>query len=450
MFKSHYAWSCVVACLLLLAWCPPARPQGPSDQALRNLLRRQGVGPLDPGPIPSAEKARLGQMLFFDKILSGNRDTACASCHHPALMAGDELSLSIGTMGVGLGPDREKDPSRPFVARNATEIFNRGSPEWTTMFWDARVQVVPGAGVFNPAGAQLPPGLDDVLAAQAMFPVTGRDEMRGVPGDPISNELCVLPDPDFTGMWSALMNRLMAIPEYRALFAAAYPHIPPDQLGFQHAANAISAFEKAGFTLLDSPWDRYLRGDNRALNPEARRGAWLFYGKAGCSSCHSGSLMTDQRFHNIAAPQVGPGKPGEAPLDFGRGNVTGVPAERFAFRTPPLRNVAATGPWMHDGAFTSLDAAVRHHLDPVGSLILYDASQLEPDLRDEVHDDPATLRAIASTLDPLASRPVHLSEGERDRLMAFLRSLTSPSIRHLDRLVPDRVPSGLPVDRFED
>ncbi len=426
----------------------PARAgsEGALDRTLRLVLRRQGITPLHPGSTPPAAKVRLGQMLFFDKLLGGNRDTACATCHHPRFMSDDGLSLSIGTMGQGLGPDRIKGADRPFVARNATEIFDRGSPDWYTMFWDGRVEVLPTGGLKTPAKDQLPPGLDNILAAQAMFPVTGRDEMRGDVGDP-NNELSAHDDSDFTGIWSDLMIRIMSISEYHQMFRDAYPATPLGSFGFQHAANAIAAFESTAFASTDSPWDRYLAGDRKALSTSAKRGALLFFGRARCAGCHSGNLLTDQDYHNIAVPQLGPGKPPATPHDFGRGGVTGNLAQRFAFRTPPLRNVTVTGPWMHNGAFTSLEGAVRHHLNPVWSLLHYDPSQLVPELQPTVLRDRQTIIGLLETLDPLARVPVRLSQHEFRDLMAFLESLTSPTLDRLEAWIPSRVPSGLPVDK---
>jgi cytochrome c peroxidase len=435
--------------LVMIACLSPAAFAGAKshpDRALRARLAAYAITPLDPGPAPPPEKVRLGRLLFFDKVLSGNRDIACATCHHPLLMTDDALSLSIGTKGVGLGPDRVKPPDRPFVARNATDVFDRGAPEWTTMFWDFRVAQT-GLGQFRtPAGGKLPAGLDSVLAAQAMFPVTGRDEMRGLAGD-AGNELATLADSDFPGIWAGLTARLLAIPAYRRLFAEAYPGVPASSIGFQHAANAIAAFEAAAFTLPGSPWDRYVAGDNRALEPDAKRGALLFYGRAGCVKCHAGNLLTDQQAHDLAVPQLGPGKPPGAPLDFGCGAVDGVASHKFAFRTPPLRNVAVTGPWMHDGAYTTLEGAVRHHLDPAGSLLNYDRTQLAPALQPTVIDDPAALQAMLANLDPLLRNPPRLSDADVDDLLAFLGALTGPGLASLDDVIPESVPSGVPVDR---
>jgi cytochrome c peroxidase len=144
--------------------------------------------------------------------------------------------------------------------------------------------------------------------------------------------------------------------------------------------------------------------------------------------------------------RIGPGKPPSTPLDFGFGNISGDPSDRFAFRTPPLRDVVVTGPWMHNGAYTSLAGAVLHHLDPAGALLSYDASQLSPALRPSVRDDPATAAAVLATLDPLVRTPPALSEEGLDDLMAFLGALTSPTLELLPLVIPDEVPSGLPVD----
>jgi cytochrome c peroxidase len=317
------------------------------------------------------------------------------------------------------------------------------------LFWDGRVSGTFATGFNTPASDRLPAGLDNLLAAQAMFPVTSRDEMRGLRGDHDLfgnvNELAMLPDYAARPIWKALMKRLLAIPGYVELFNAAYPDMPVENLGFQHAANAMAAYEIVTFTFEDSPFDRYLRGDLAALSPEAKRGALLFYGEAGCASCHSGGLLTDQQFHNLAVPQIGPGKGREEPLDLGRARETGADCDRYSFRTPPLRNVALTGPWMHDGAFLTLEAAVRHHLNPAEGLQAYDPSQLHVLLKDACQNQPETLAAILATKSVYATEQAHLSDAELQDVLAFLDSLTSPSALNLAHTIPASVPSGLPV-----
>ncbi len=420
------------------------------DEQLRAVLSSAGITPLNVGPSPDPAKIKLGQALYFDKILSGNRDISCATCHHPFLNSGDGLSLSLGTGAGGLGPTRIRGFGRVFIPRNAPDIFNRGAPEWTSMFWDSRVSGSPTGGFQTPAGELLPAGLDNVLAAQAMFPVTSGDEMRGVAGDTDrfghDNELAVIDDKDLPAIWTGLIKRVLAIPEYQALFQEAYPNVAADRLGFQHAANAIAAFEIEAFTFTDSPWDRYVAGDNAVLSEEAKQGALLFYGQAGCARCHAGNLFTDQQHHNIGVPQLGPGKGTDAPLDLGLAHETGLVTDRFKFRTPPLRNVALTGPWMHNGAYASLRATVAHlNLDPEQALRTYDASQLDPELQRTVQQNEATISAILTTLDEPLRNPTELSNQEVDQLLAFLESLTSPSAFYLPGDIPKTVPSGLPV-----
>ncbi|MGD9144205.1 MAG: cytochrome c peroxidase [Anaerolineae bacterium] len=444
------AWTLLLIAAILLGGCQGSPTGQALDQELRAAMGESGITPLDPKPSPEPAKVALGQALFFDKELSGNRDVSCATCHHPLFSTADGISLSIGAGGVGLGPDRTLGGGQEFIARNATDLFNRGSPEWTTMFWDNRVNGTPEIGFHSPAVGQLPPGLDSLLAAQALFPVASDEEMRGEPGDRDvfgnPNELAVIIEEDLTAIWDGLMGRLLAFPEYQDLFSAAYPDVPAEQLGIEHAVNAIAAFEIDAWTYLDSPWDLYVAGDDSTLTDGAKRGALLFYGLAGCAQCHSGNLLTDQETHNVAVPQLGPGKDDEAPLDIGRARVTNYPGDMFAFRTPPLRNVELTGPWMHNGAYVTLEGAVRHMLKPQESLLAYDPGQLVPDLETATHDDPKVIDLLLATLDPLAATPVELSDGEFDDLMAFLRALTAPEARDLQQDIPPSVPSGLAVE----
>lgn len=413
-----------------------------TDTRLALRLRQVGVGQLDFGPTPEPALVALGEALFFDKLLSGNRDIACATCHHPELASADGLPLSFGAGGHGLGPARTPAAGRELVPRNATDLFNRGSPEWTTMFWDGRVNLSAGDG--------LPPLLQTALQAQAMFPVTSRAEMRGYLGDVDANgqrnELAVVSDTAPPIIWARLTERLLAVPGYVDLFRAAYPGVPAEQLGFEHAARAIAAYEVAAFTFTDSPWDRYLAGDRAALPAAAKRGALLFYGQAGCAQCHSGNLLTDQQFHNIAVPQLGPGKLSDEGLDLGRFLETGHAADRYAFRTPPLRNVTLTAPYMHNGAYADLRAAVRHHLNPAGSLLIYDPTALPATYQATVQAEAEVTTDVLASLDARLAAPPVLTDAQLADVMTFLGALTSPSAADLSGLVPQSVPSGLPVE----
>ncbi len=434
---------------LVLSLISTACAVPPLDDQLTELIVRAGV--VFPQELPAFDPnlVALGEALFWDPILSGNRDMACATCHHPQFGTGDGIPLSVGTGSAGLGPQRALGEGREFVPRNATDIFNRGLPEWTSMFWDSRVQSIEDINFSTPAAYRLPQGLDSVLAAQAMFPVLSRDEMRGDRGDVDifgqPNELASINDKFVTEIWDAIMLRLLGIPEYRDLFSAAFAVVPKDELGFQHAANAIAAYEAQAFTYLDSPWDRFLAGEQHALSEDAKGGALLFYGEAGCSTCHSGFLMTDQQHYNIGVPQFGPGKGVGDPIDPGLLLESGEVNHRFSFRTPPLRNITLTGPYMHNGAYADLASVIWHHLDPVAALQDYQGSHLPEALRDSLQKDQESLDSILKWLSPEVSAGVELSVEQVEDLLVFLDALTSPTASDLNHLIPDAVPSGLQV-----
>jgi len=417
---------------------------------LRERLSRFGVTPVYAGPARSPEISLLGQALFHDKILGGNKDISCGTCHLPGFGSGDGLPVSVGTGGVGLGAARVLGTGRRLIPRNAPPLFDRSSPQFESMFWDSRVNFY-GSFLDSPAGAELPAELETVLDALVMFPVTSREEMRGEEGelavDGQPNEIAEIPDEHFTEIWAALTRRLLAIDGYRTLFQAAYPSVPLESIGFQHAGLAMSSFIAGGFSLNESPFDRYVAGNSSALTARQAKGAMLFFGEAGCARCHNGPLLSDFDHHDAAVPQVGHGKDEESPEDFGRGRETGLVTDRYKFRTAPLRNVAVSGPWMHDGAFTTLEAAVRHMVSPALSLQNYDPSQLPSQFADTWLSDAAVQEAILANLDPLFRRPPDLTDDEVSDIAEFLHALTADSAGSLAGLTPASVPSGLPVDR---
>lgn len=438
---------------------------------------------------PPARLVELGRSLFFDPILSGNRNISCGTCHDPARGTGDGLSLSIGEGGVGFGPARRTAAGvTGRVPRNAQPLYNIGARAYRAMFHDGRLEPDPQAtfrsGYWSPAREQLPAGLDSVLAAQAMFPVTSAVEMAGQKGE--NRVATAVAEDRLSDAWRHLAARLAAIPAYARLFVDAFPEVTtPAEIRFVHAAQALAAFQTAAFRSDASAFDAALRRGNLSRLPaEARAGLRLFYGDAGCAACHSGPLLTDHRFHAIAVPQIGPGKGhgsdsgywraagfSDRLEDEGRYRVTFDPADFFAFRTPSLRNVALTGPWGHDGAFATLEAMVRHHLDAVASLNRYDASQAAlPRLDDVIERTGRGSRLIFRALNParreafdLRDGWVQSSEGLRRRIaaandhaphalsdreiaqiLAFLEALTDPSARDRSDLIPAGVPSGLP------
>jgi cytochrome c peroxidase len=438
---------------LLAAGCGPYfSPSGDdrpgTDAGLRHLLAEYEVKPVS-RPLNPAAKVKLGQALFFDKILSGNLNICCYNCHLPLAATGDALSLSIGEGGSGemakRVPPRDERGEPVFIPRNSPDLFNRG--EMQVMFWDGRVMANRDGTFITPMGQLFPEGVENALAAQAMFPVTSAEEMRG---NPHENPLGALSPWKQLEIWTELMKRLLALEEYRELFQAAYPDTPPSELTFVHAANAMAAYEIDSFTLEDAPFDRYLKGDDRALSDEEKQGALLFYGRGKCAKCHSGPLLTDESFHCRLVPQIGPGKTfrHDEAWDYGRGEVTGIRKDLFCFRTPPLRNVAETGPWMHDGAYTTLEAAVRHEVNPFKGATQYDPAQLPEELRKLYRrsdtDFMLDLRWELKMVDDYES--VSLTEPEIASLISFLHSLSSPVLNNLGRVIPERVPSGLPME----
>ena len=410
---------------------------------------------------PDAAKVSLGAQLFFDKVLSGNLNISCGTCHHSLANTADGLSLPIGEGGRGLGVSRDTgtgaDAVHERVPRNAPAIFNLGAREFAVMFHDGRVQADPSMpnGVASPAGADLPQGLDNVLAVQAMFPVTSAAEMAGQPGEnPIADAAAAgdLAGPD--GVWAQLAERLRNIDGYAEQFVAVFDDVDsPADIRFVHAANAIAAFEALNWRSDNSPFDRFLRGERGAMSLNQLRGMRIFYSsrKGNCAACHSGPFQTDHSFRAIAMPQVGPGK-GDGPSgneDFGRERVTGSAADRYRFRVPSLRNVVLTAPYGHAGTYDTLDAMLRHHLDAVGALFDYDRSQLRmpsrPDLDAadfRVLDDRAAMSAIAAANELPETR---LSKRELALLRDFLDALTDPDMLDLRNDVPRHLPSGMPL-----
>ena len=407
------------------------------DAQIRAQFSRWGVAPILPVAPQNPALVELGRSLFFDKLLSGNRDVSCASCHQADLALGDGRSLAVGT-------------HQQLTPRNAPALFSAGLG-MPYLFWDGRVSQF-GSTIVSPAGSALPASVTSVLAAQAMLPVVNRLEMRGQPGDRDAignvNELAAPSDTSFAAIWSMVMRRITSVTEYTQKLGAAYPATDVSRLGFEYAAKAIAAFELQTFTKFNSPFDRYLAQDDGALTVTQKQGALLFFTKARCSSCHNGPFLGGQQFASVAVPQIGPGSGSAAPLDVGTGEPgLGGPFQsgKFFFRVAPLRNVELTAPYMHDGAYPTLAAVVRHYNNVDSAVTSYDPSQLDPSLRSSYHGDAATIAALRASLDFRLREPIGLTVDEQKQLVAFLQSLTDPAARTMASVAPTSVPSGLPV-----
>lgn len=428
-----------------------------------SVLPLQAQTPL-PDPVTDAdfralESARvdLGRLLFWDKVISGNKTIACATCHHPKFGTSDGQSLSLGEGGMGLGPDRVADAANipeQRIPRNSPALWNLGATEFTRLFHDGRIEVDesrPG-GLRTPLEDEMVTGFANLLSAQNMFPVLSPDEMAGhYEENEISTAMRqgVITAPG--GAWDRIAARVEGVPAYRAMFDAAAPETKGRKLVFSDVSNAIAEFVAFEFRSDDTPFDAYLRGQ-ATLSNDAQNGMNLFYGKAGCSDCHSGKFQTDHDFHAMGAPQLGPGK-GERferhQRDVGRMRVTNDKADLYAFRTPSLRNVTLTGPWGHAGGHTDLAGFVAFHADPVKGLASYAPqavlAPLEVGKADwAMFERGEEYKAIAAAV---TRTPTPLTDDELGEILAFLATLESPTARTGRLGIPDTVPSGLPVDK---
>ncbi len=427
----------------------------------RASIQQRGITAIpDPPPVRKALRD-LGRALAHDKLLSGNHDTSCMTCHFATLGSDDDRHLSMGVTGTGLGVTRTGDFAKGEEGRSAPPLWNLHA--MTTLFWDGRVERLADGSIRQMAGAQITPQMLAVaefgpLSILPMFPVTARDEMRGFGTE---NELAAVTDGNFTEIWSRLMARIGTIPAYRAMFEAAYPGTRFENMTFAHAANAIAGFIVSDFKANDSPWDRFLRGNDAALSLDQLRGAEIFM--RTCVNCHGGSTGSDQQFHNTLLAQFGPGprSGGNGPSgrdDFGRERVTGNTGDRYRFRTTPLRQVEFTGPYGHDGQIVSLRDFIAHYATfvdangvPIGAipgpsqnLRDWDRTQITPRLQPTV---VSNVDAVIATRDPLFANGSPIKPEFIDPLTAFM--LANSDVAALNAAKAAKltvVPSGLPVD----
>jgi cytochrome c peroxidase len=292
---------------------------------------------LGPMPVPAgnpqtAEKAALGKLLFFDPRLAANNQMACAACHLPE-------------KGFSDGVARNKDHKGVEMARNSTSLWNSGYEDFPS--WDGSMV--------------------------SLEQHSGRALTRFAENIP------------------ALIAEIDAIPAYREQFQKVFG----GEVNFTNVIRALAAFER---TLVSwkSPHDRFEAGEKAALSRQERQGRDLFFGKARCATCHTPPLFTDNRFHALGVPQVGPRAD-----DPGRFQVTADERERGAFRTPTLRNVALTAPYMHDGALATLEEVIAFY---------------------EAGGGPAPVKS------PLI-QPFSLDASERAALVAYLKALTHEGVK---------------------
>jgi cytochrome c peroxidase len=394
--------------------------------------------------------ADVGRLIFFDRITGLNGDNSCSGCHGPQASFGDAQSIAIGIDNNGIvGPDRRG----PRNQRRSPSVINTAF--YPALMWNSRFSALSGDPFDNSAGFLFPPpeGLTlshmrHLLGAQAHIPFTERVEMAGFafPGD---ND----------AIRAEVLQRLNAIRGYRTRFGQIYPTVRVGgPITFQHVGEAIAEFT---FSLVraDAPIDRYARGEAGALSESQKRGALLFFGRAGCVGCHavageSNEMFSDFQQHVLGVPQVAPeggnvvfDGPG-ADEDFGLEQITGDVGDRYAFRSSPLRNVGLQPTFMHNGAFVRLDDAIRHHLDVRESVRRYTTAPLDPDLQGPL----GPIAPVLARLDPLVRAPLRLSDAEFLWLMDFVGNALTDSGASPERLrdlVPNALPSGEPVHVFQ-
>ncbi|MCP4821345.1 MAG: methylamine utilization protein MauG, partial [Shimia sp.] len=340
------------------------------------------------------------------------------------------------------------------IPRNAPALWNLGARDVNVMFHDGRLSVsdIYDHGFDSPAQEWLPEGLDSILAAQALFPMTAEFEMAG---NPKENQIAGAVYDRIDNVWPIVAKRVRVIPEYAEMFIAAFDDVEQAlDINITHIVNAIAAFETHEFTSFDSPFDAYLGGDDIALNVEQKAGLELFFGKAECSSCHSGKLLSDQQFHALMLPHFGPGKTRQwdpVVRDVGRMGASDRLEDAYRFRTPMLRNVALTAPYGHNGAYDDLEAMVRHHLNPRSAFEAWDTKNAvlpkvpwleKADFRP--FDDKRERQRLSARAD---IDEIVLSDAEVAQVVAFLHSLTGTASVKGRMGVPESVPSGLEVPK---
>ena len=395
--------------------------------------------------------AETGRLLFFDTAVGLNGDNNCSGCHSPTAGFGDTQSIAIGIENNGLvGPDR----TGPRNQRRSPTVVNTAF--FPNLMWNSRFAAVSQNPFDNsdgfifpaPEGAMLS-YLPHLLAAQAFIPPTERVEVAGFhfPGDNAAIREEVL--------------RRVDVPEYRSRFARSFRSVREGgPVTFDMFGLAIAEFE---FTLVraDAPIDRFARGLKHALTDEQKQGALLFFGAAKCVQCHQVSgtaneMFSDFDMHVIGVPQVAPfvgnvtfDGPG-ANEDFGLEQVTGNPEDRYKFRTSPIRNVALQPAFFHNGAFTRLEDAVRHHLDVFASMRDYDPYTAGIDA--DLYAPLGPSEPVLARVDTVLSTPIALTDDEFRYLVDFVRDglldrRAQPE--SLRKLIPASVPSGLPVLDFQ-
>lgn len=345
-------------------------------------------------------QVRLGRLLFHDRVLSGTYRVSCATCHNHDRASSNGVRLDGRKEekdDLAVGGEAVYQPFEP-SAKHAPALFNLGARQFTRLFGDGRVERLPDGSFRSPAGDVLPEGLTDVLAVQSLFPAIQANELAGT----VDSDLTAVAHQGSPAIWEVLAARVRDLPGYWPHFRAAYPDLKSSSdITIVEIANAIGAFVGTEWRSDASPFDRFLRGDDKALTPRQKRGMILFYGQGRCATCHTGALQTDHGFHSTAS-SAGASEEGNGEVATerftDRGDVTGNADDRGAFRTPSLRNVTASAPYGITGSYGTLEAFLKDHLK---SSDLSSAATVDPGLpygRERIGDLIAFLAALADRI----------------------------------------------------
>jgi cytochrome c peroxidase len=461
---------------------PPTQAATPLDNQLNRMISQLNLNQHPQRDLPDISEAlpQLGKKLFFTKGLGGDFDSACVTCHHPALGGADQLSLSVGVDAETpnlLGRGRVHNNGLPEVPRNAPTVFNAGF--WDRgMFHDSRVEslnVIAGTNGSNgnirtPDSAfntQETDAGQNMASAQARFPVTSAEEMRGIrfesgnSNEDVRNHLAARIGNYGEGAGELGSNDWLV--EFQQAFASN--DTAENLISFDNIAHALGEYERS-MQFANHPWQNYMDGDLAALSEQQKEGAVLFFstpqqGGAGCAACHNGQLFSDEQHHVVAFPQIGPGK-GDGPSvneetgddDFGRARETGNDNDKYHFRTASLLNLKVTAPYGHSGSFDSLERTVRHYINPQGSVQGYfrrnEHCQLDQfeDLIQSGSTSCASLypnaqtnsqQAVAKLNQEQQNRTsrlgrIRLNDNEVNQLVSFLESLTDPCVESISCL----------------
>jgi cytochrome c peroxidase len=399
------------------------------DNYLHNRLKFFDITPYESLPTNNADDYRarveLGQKLFIETNLSGNRNVSCMTCHNPMKGTSDGHALSQTGDGKGV------------LRRNASNLYNVGDKYNTFMFWDGRVHFNPDLKFFEtpepalngvkPKAPQITSVLKSALSAQTLFPMVAHDEMAGRAGE---NEIGSAKDN--LEAWDLLVKRITTESDaktYVSLFNRAYPELAGDvkKINIGHAGEALATFMRDHFQSNTSPFHRYVAGDDTAMTQQQKKGLMVFIG-ANCIACHQGNLLGNNSFFaSVGVPSFG-AKPFAG--DLGRGEVNNEKFRNHFFRTPSLINVALTAPYMHNGAFKTIREVLNHYNDVGTALSHFELGdrQKEFPVEIEVLNSEKMIEEIFDSMQAgFLKGGLGLSEKDLDDLEVFLtEGLTDP------------------------